>query len=196
MDDDLAKEVDGLLQGAALEREDRDPELPGDDEVIEIRVGPTVTGSPGGISTDDVHERSELARWLQPSSFPADAMELLRQAGEAGAPDDVLALLGRLPSVAVYDTVGAVWRATGGAGEERAVDAAPPVVPPVDSAGARRTVGVPERGDARGAAPVHPGGADGGSGPLGTLVGPAMELVLLPARLGWAVLRRILHAVR
>jgi hypothetical protein len=58
----------------------------------------------------EVEDRSELARSLDPSSFPARAAELLEQAQQNHASERVLALLRRLPDD-VYDTVEEVWEA-------------------------------------------------------------------------------------
>lgn len=67
-----------------------------------------------GVMDDaEAAARSELARFLQPSLFPARPAELLASAEEAFAGDEVLAVLRVLPDQ-VYDNVQQVWRAAGG----------------------------------------------------------------------------------
>ena len=73
---------------------------------------------------DAVHgavvERSELARWLLPSTFPGAAAALIAGALEARAPEDVVATLRSLDPTAEYATVGDVWIALGHDMETRA----------------------------------------------------------------------------
>ena len=59
----------------------------------------------------EVEDRSELARYLDPSAFPARSEELVEQAVSHRAPDYVLARLRGLPD-RQFDTVEQVWEAT------------------------------------------------------------------------------------
>lgn len=123
LDEELAEGSELALRGGGMtEREDLQPELPGGDETTDVRVPPG-SEAPNGPDPDAVHDRSELARWLQPSRFPADALALVRSAREDGAPDAVLAELAALPADVHYETVGEVWRALGGEVEVRGGDA-------------------------------------------------------------------------
>jgi hypothetical protein len=82
--------------------------------------GELVGGVPPGVDVRDVIGRSELARWLQPSVFPATAGELLGSATETDAPGDVWGLLETLPQDRVYQNVQDVWRTLGGGVEDPA----------------------------------------------------------------------------
>jgi len=75
-------------------------------------------GTPPGMEPEDVEGRSELARWVQPSVFPADRQALLDSAAETGAPDHVTALLGKLPDGRPFENVQDVWRTLGGGTED------------------------------------------------------------------------------
>jgi Protein of unknown function (DUF2795) len=107
VDDAMATDADSVTRGAPVEAradEGREQESP--------------NGSPVP-PTDDLHERSELARHLRPKAFPADRDTLLRVSEEEHAPDSLLALLRLLPAGRTFDTVEAVWEALGGAVERR-----------------------------------------------------------------------------
>ena len=67
----------------------------------------------GVLDDDEAAARSELARFLQPSAFPARAGQLIESAKEAFATDEVLTLLGTLPDQ-VFENVQEVWIALGG----------------------------------------------------------------------------------
>ena len=69
--------------------------------------------NPGVLDDHDAAARSELARFLKPSEFPARSAQLIDTAKEAFAPDAVIALLETLPD-GVYDNTQDVWRALGG----------------------------------------------------------------------------------
>lgn len=123
LDESLAEGSERSLRGGgATEREDLRPELPGEDETPDVRAPHDVEAT-DGPDADAVHDRSELARWLQPSRFPAAAATLVRSAREDGAPADVVAELSALPADLRYETVGEVWRALGGEVEARDGDA-------------------------------------------------------------------------
>jgi hypothetical protein len=66
-----------------------------------------------------VEARSELARRLPPSIFPADRAGLVESARRAGAPTQLIAQLERLPE-GPFDHLEAVWEALGGRAEYRA----------------------------------------------------------------------------
>ena len=64
----------------------------------------------GETVADDVALRSELARFLEPSAFPADIDELRALAERHHATDTVVALLDRAPDDgSVYHTVEELW---------------------------------------------------------------------------------------
>jgi hypothetical protein len=112
LDDELAEGVEALVTGApvsARAREAMDPEAPAADE---IDLG-------AEAEHDAVVERSELARWLLPSSFPGDAAALIAGALAEQAPDAVLAVLRSLDPAKEFLTPGDVWVALGHETETR-----------------------------------------------------------------------------
>jgi hypothetical protein len=58
---------------------------------------------PDGPSTDDL--RQEMARYLEPSAFPADGDRLLATAADKGASDEVTQRLARLPIDREFESV-------------------------------------------------------------------------------------------
>jgi hypothetical protein len=73
----------------------------------------------GALRRDDVRERSELARHLRGSIFPADRAAVVQCAIDEHASDEMVDTLRRLPDVGVFLNLEAVWEALGGARERR-----------------------------------------------------------------------------
>jgi hypothetical protein len=127
LDEEMAEEVASLTHGAPMEghaREDLEAEPPGDGEPTPdslITAGPDPGA--GGLSHDDVELRSEIARHLRPSAFPAQRDELLLIADDEGAASDVLSMLASLPRDVEFHQVSDIWRALGHTVEHRAEDA-------------------------------------------------------------------------
>ena len=72
------------------------------------------------VDLSGVEERSDIARFLEPSRFPGNREDLLGAAHEHHAPVHVLETLNELPDDAtVYGNVQQVWEALGGTVEER-----------------------------------------------------------------------------
>jgi hypothetical protein len=119
MDDELRRQTESIERGAPVEsraEEDREEAAPGDDEATsDERIR---GGRREGL--DAIEARSELARYLQPSAFPADRDGLLTSAGETRAPEQIRRALEALPASKLYDNVQSVWEDVGGGGEERA----------------------------------------------------------------------------
>jgi hypothetical protein len=120
VDDALAGETEPIERTGHTGRAEewREPEPVGDDQPQVDRAPDTALtgGTPDGMSADDVEGRAELARFLRPSAFPADAAQLLRIARDEGATDSVLGELGRLSKAGggqAFETVQDVWRALG-----------------------------------------------------------------------------------
>lgn len=126
MDDERQKETEPMERGAPVPsraEEFREMEAASDDEpspdarlsgdrgmVPEDQLGP-----------DELEARSDIARHLDPSIFPANREGLLQNARDNHAPEGILSLLSRLPDeTTTFDNVQAVWQALGGAVEERA----------------------------------------------------------------------------
>ena len=120
VDDQLDHETRSLQQGAPLEsrvEEFREQEGPGDDQPTpEPRLNQGRTGS---LDLDDAEARSDIARFLDPSAFPADREGLLANAEANNAPDLVLERLRALPGGRGYDSLPDVWAALGGTVEHR-----------------------------------------------------------------------------
>jgi hypothetical protein len=122
VDDELRHEVEPLERGAPVEphvEEYREQEPAGDDEpVVDARrVGGRTAGGPMGV--DELEARSELARSVSPSVFPADRQALLDSARANHARQPVVDLLTALPADQVFDNAEAVWQALGGHNERR-----------------------------------------------------------------------------
>lgn len=122
-DDQRAHETAGLVQGghASHVEEHRDPEPPGEDQPV---VGATTghsdrQGVPAGMTPDDVQRRSDVARYLGASVFPAGRDALVQVARDNQATDEVVALLRGLPD-GEFENLQAVAQAAGiGTEQER-----------------------------------------------------------------------------
>lgn len=81
---------------------------------------PDLDGDPDGDGFDvrDARNRSDLARVLDPSVFPARPAELRGAAERHFANGAVLAAIDALPDN-IYDNLQQVWEAMGGPGEQR-----------------------------------------------------------------------------
>lgn len=123
VDEEMGNETRGLEQGAPVEprvEEFREQEAAADGEPEpDARIaGGRDTG--GTLSPEEVEARSELARSIEPSAFPADRRALLRTAQNINAPDSVINRLRNLPSNVEFENVQAVWSALGGSVEQGA----------------------------------------------------------------------------
>ena len=76
----------------------------------------------GSLAHEEVRERSELARHLRGSIFPAERPAIVQCALEEDAPDEMIEELRRLPDEEVFVNVEAVWEALGGHRERRTRD--------------------------------------------------------------------------
>lgn len=109
VDEDLKREIAGMSQGDPVDprvEEWRETEPPGDDQPESV---------PGG----EAEARSELARCLRPSVFPARRDALVAESRETHAPDRVTDLLTALPGDVEFANVARVWEALGGHRERR-----------------------------------------------------------------------------
>ena len=92
---------------------------PTPDALITTAPDPT---APLPLSHDELELRSEIARHLRPSAFPAARDDLLLVADEERASDEVLRLLASLPRDIEFHQVSDVWRALGGEVEHRSTE--------------------------------------------------------------------------
>ena len=120
VDEELDHETRSLQQGAPIEsrvEEFREQEGPGEDQPTpEPRLSEDQTGS---LDLDDAEARSDIARYLDPSAFPADRETLLADAQGNQAPADVVERLQALPAGRTYENVQDLWGALGGTVEHR-----------------------------------------------------------------------------
>src|SRR5262245_44867313 len=95
-----------------------------DDELQREAEAPLLTTPLGDPEADRAHrellDRSELARFLRPSEFPADAARVLAVAREELATEAVLSELGQLPGGIAFANVAEIWEALGHPTEHRA----------------------------------------------------------------------------
>jgi hypothetical protein len=100
-DDQRKHEEAGLTQGGHASRAEewRDPQASaeGEPEASWTPETPDQTGTPVGMSPEDVELRSELARFLGKEIWPATRGDLLARAEANMATDRVLDLLRSLP---------------------------------------------------------------------------------------------------
>jgi hypothetical protein len=121
VDEAMAAETVALTRGAPIEprvEEWREAEPSGEDQPVAdvILNGDTAET---GIDHDEIELRSELAKRLRASAFPANRQTLEDVAAEEQAPGPILDLLRRLPDGRVFENTADVWRALGGTVEER-----------------------------------------------------------------------------
>jgi hypothetical protein len=136
LDNELERVNESLTRGAPVESRAEDDRVEQDaaDDEIDL-TGALVSGddsSPAprldAPSLDEARARSELARHLRPSVFPAGPDALVDCAREEHAPAELVARLAALPPD-TYENVSQVWTALGGHREHRA-HAEPPAPEP------------------------------------------------------------------
>ncbi|MGV9762557.1 DUF2795 domain-containing protein [Micromonospora tulbaghiae] len=119
VDDQMSSEVSGLVQGAGTggsrAEEFRVPEPAGEDqpEATTAPAGELRSGTPQGMSSEDVEARSRLGRFITMTALPGDREALLANARENEAPTDIVAALESLPEGTRYQTISEVWAALG-----------------------------------------------------------------------------------
>ena len=122
VDEQLDHETRSLQQGSPIEsrvEEFREQEGPGDDQPTPDARLTGGRATAASLDLDDAETRADIARFLHPSTFPADREALLADAEANHAPADVLERLQALPAGRAYENVQAVWSALGGTVEHR-----------------------------------------------------------------------------
>jgi hypothetical protein len=124
LDDEMQGEVAPLTHGAPNEPradEDRQFEPTGEEDTPPDRLDRALDepASPELLSQAAVEDRSELARFIPPSTFPATGPELRDAAGREHATGRVMEALEQLPPGRTFATVAEVWEALGGETEHR-----------------------------------------------------------------------------
>jgi hypothetical protein len=124
LDEEMKKEVESITRGAPVEsraQEGREKEPSGEDQP-EVREGPITTSndqSDRALDSEEIEDRSNIARFLDQVVFPADRRSLLSNAKEHHAPEKIVGQLQQLPGGTQFENVQAVWEALGGHAEER-----------------------------------------------------------------------------
>ena len=120
VDEELEHETQSLEQGAPVEsrvEEHREQEGPGDDQPTPSAL--LTGGRTGSLDLDDAEARADIARFINPGTFPTDREGLLGSAEANNAPDAVLERLRALPGGRTYQGMPDVWAALGGTVEHR-----------------------------------------------------------------------------
>jgi Protein of unknown function (DUF2795) len=122
VDEELDHETQSLQQGAPVEsrvEEHREQEGPGEDQPTPDARLTGGRATAASLDLDDAETRADIARFLTPSTFPADRDALLADAQDNQAPAEVLDRLQALPAGRAYENVQDVWAALGGTVEHR-----------------------------------------------------------------------------
>ena len=122
VDDAMAAETDSLTRGAPIEsrvEEWREAEPSGEDQPVPDVILNGDARATDGIGHDEAELRSELAKRLRASAFPANRQQLEDVAREEQAPGPILDLLRRLPDGRVFENTADIWRSLGGTVEHR-----------------------------------------------------------------------------
>lgn len=122
LDDVLKHETEPLRHGGDSRAEEWRQSEEDRDKADRLTAPPPADshagGTPPGMDPADVRGRSELARWLQPSAFPADRERLLRSTRDTRAPDWAVEAIRGLPADRRFENVQDVWQALGGGTED------------------------------------------------------------------------------
>jgi hypothetical protein len=122
LDDDLHDDTRSLEQGAPVEarvEEEREQEGPADDQPTPDARLAGGRATAASLDLDDAEARADLARFLNPSTFPADREALLADATGNQASAQVLERIQALPAGRTFENVQEVWVALGGMVEHR-----------------------------------------------------------------------------
>ena len=122
LDEELDHETRSIQQGSPVEsrvEEHREQEGPGEDQPTpDVRLtGGRATAA--SLDLDDAETRADIARFLTPSTLPADREALVADAEGNHAPEEVLERLRALTAGRAYENVQDVWAALGGTVEHR-----------------------------------------------------------------------------
>jgi hypothetical protein len=122
-DDEIKKEMQGELKSARSTRAEESREMqPRGEDQPETDLAPDTTligGVPSGMTAEGVELRSELARHLGRSVYPADREAVLATLRDNNAPDRLLRLAEELPEGTRFANVGAIGEALGIGAEDR-----------------------------------------------------------------------------
>ena len=122
VDEQLEHDTRSLTQGAPVEsrvEEHREQEGPGEGQPTPDARLTGGRATAASLDLDDAETRADIARFLNPSSFPADRETLLADAEANHAPAGVTERLQALPAGRSYENVQDIWSALGGTVEHR-----------------------------------------------------------------------------
>jgi hypothetical protein len=122
VDEQLEHDTRSLTQGAPVEsrvEEHREQEGPGEDQPTPDARLTGGRATAASLDLDDAETRADIARFLNPSSFPADREALLADAEANHAPAGVTERLEALPAGRSFENVQDIWSALGGTVEHR-----------------------------------------------------------------------------
>ena len=122
VDDAMSSETESLERGAPIEsrvEEWREAEPAGEDQPVPDGILNGARDADGAPGHDEVELRSELAKRLRTSAFPANRQVLEGVAVEENAPGHILDLIRRLPDGRTFENTADVWKALGGTVESR-----------------------------------------------------------------------------
>ena len=122
VDEQLDHDTRSLTQGAPVEsrvEEHREQEGPGEDQPTPDARLTGGRATAASLDLDDAETRADIARFLNPSSFPADREALLADAEANHAPAGVTERLEALPAGRSFENVQDIWSALGGTVEHR-----------------------------------------------------------------------------
>jgi hypothetical protein len=122
VDEQLEHDTRSLTQGAPVEsrvEEHREQEGPGEDQPTPDARLSGGRATAASLDLDDAETRADIARFLNPSSFPADREALLADAEANHAPAGVTERLQALPAGRSFENVQDIWSALGGTVEHR-----------------------------------------------------------------------------
>jgi Protein of unknown function (DUF2795) len=122
LDEELAHETRSIQQGSPVEsrvEEHREQEGPGEGQPTPDARLTGGRATAGSLDLDDAETRADIARFLTPSTFPADRETLVADAEGNHAPEEVLERIRALPAGRAYENVQDVWVTLGGTVEHR-----------------------------------------------------------------------------
>lgn len=126
IDESLQREVEGHLQGSpgggrAEDWREPEPSADGEPEVSAIPDGDELSRSdvPQVMTPRELEARSRFGRYLARTTFPAKREDLLNNARDSKAPEDILDDLRRLPEGETFETVARAWSALGRSIDQR-----------------------------------------------------------------------------
>jgi hypothetical protein len=122
LDDQQKHETEGMVRGGGTTHAEewKEPEaMPAAGEGSQRSYPPGhEPGVPEGMTQRDVDVRSDLAKWLSDTDWPASKAQLVRHAEEVDAPDQVADLVRSLPE-RTYTNMADVAKALGLGVEKR-----------------------------------------------------------------------------